>query len=158
MLLYWLAPHSFSEYLLLAGRVHVMNDKVVDPVEAFRKVNVLGTERLARMAAKAGVKRFIFISSVKVNGEGSQVFYTEKDTPAPQDAYGISKREAEDSLVCIAKETGVTLRKGEEISYFQFGGSDCIVIFQSSANICFSAQTGTHYKVGNKIAQAYCVI
>ena len=91
----------------LAGRVHVMNDKVVDPVEAFRKVNVLGTERLARMAAKAGVKRFIFISSVKVNGEGSQVAYTEKDIPAPQDAYGISKMEAEQILACVAAETGL---------------------------------------------------
>jgi len=59
------------------------------------------------MAAKAGVKRFIFISSVKVNGEGSQVSYTENDTPAPQDAYGVSKREAEDLLVRIAVETGL---------------------------------------------------
>jgi len=59
---------------------------------------VLGTERLAQMAAKAGVKRFIFISSVKVNGEGSQEPYTEKDGLVPQDAYGISKREAEDLL------------------------------------------------------------
>jgi len=56
----------------LAARVHIMNDPVANPVEAFRKVNVLGTERLARMAVKAGVKRFIFISSVKVNGEGAR--------------------------------------------------------------------------------------
>ncbi len=62
------------------------------------------------------------------------------------------------SSVIITAEVGVTLRKGEEISYFQFGGSDCIVLFQSAANICFSAQTGIHYKVGNKIAEAYCVI
>ncbi len=52
----------------LAARVHIMNDPAADSVEAFRKVNVLGTARLARMAARAGVKRFIFISSVKVNG------------------------------------------------------------------------------------------
>ncbi len=91
----------------LAARVHIMNDPEADPVEAFRKVNVLGTERLARMAAKAGVKRFIFISSVKVNGEGFQVPYTEKDAPAPQDAYGISKMEAEQVLASVAADTGL---------------------------------------------------
>jgi nucleoside-diphosphate-sugar epimerase len=91
----------------LAARVHIINDPAADPFEAFRIVNVLGTERLARMAAKAGVKRFIFISSVKVNGEGSQLPYTEKDIPGPQDAYGVSKREAEDLLVRIAAETGL---------------------------------------------------
>jgi nucleoside-diphosphate-sugar epimerase len=76
----------------LAARVHVLKDKAVDPLDAFRRVNVLGTERLARMAAKAGVKRFIFISSVKAEG---------------QDAYGVSKREAEDSLARVAAETGL---------------------------------------------------
>ena len=91
----------------LAARVHIINDPAANPVEVFRKVNVLGTERLARMAAKTGVKRFIFISSVKVNGEGALRPYTEKDIPAPQDAYGISKREAEDLLACIAAETGL---------------------------------------------------
>mgnify|MGYP001566702180 CR=1 FL=1 len=91
----------------LAARVHVMNDPVADPLKAFCKVNVLGTERLARMAANAGVKRFIFISSVKVNGEGALRPYTEKDIPAPQDSYGISKREAEDALACVTAETGL---------------------------------------------------
>lgn len=91
----------------LAARVHIINDPVADPIKAFRKVNVLGTERLARMVAKAGVKRFIFISSVKVNGEGALRPYTETDAPEPQDAYGISKREAEDALACIAGETGL---------------------------------------------------
>jgi nucleoside-diphosphate-sugar epimerase len=91
----------------LAARVHVMNDSEANPINLFRKVNVLGTERLARMAVKAGAKRFIFISSVKVNGEGSQLPYTEKDIPAPQDAYGVSKREAEDLLARIAAETGL---------------------------------------------------
>ncbi|MCK5659676.1 MAG: NAD-dependent epimerase/dehydratase family protein, partial [Alphaproteobacteria bacterium] len=56
----------------LAARVHIMDDKANDPIEAFRKVNVLGTELLAQLAAKAGVKRFIFISSVKVNGEKTE--------------------------------------------------------------------------------------
>ncbi|MCX5668688.1 MAG: SDR family oxidoreductase [Candidatus Omnitrophica bacterium] len=103
----------------LAARVHVMNDSAANPIEVFRKVNVLGTERLARMAAKAGVKRFIFISSVKVNGEGfrdcfgasrlamTQGAYTEKDIPAPQDTYAVSKLEAENILKKVADETGL---------------------------------------------------
>ena len=93
----------------LAARVHMMNDTAADPLDAFRKVNVLGTERLARMAAKAGIKRFIFISSVKVNGEGSRVPYTERDAPAPQDAYGISKMEAEQALASIASQAGLQI-------------------------------------------------
>ena len=93
----------------LAARVHIMNDPAANPVEVFRKVNVFGTERLARMAVKAGVKRFIFISSDKVNGEGSGVPYTEKDKPEPQDAYGISKMEAEQKLAFVAAETGLKI-------------------------------------------------
>jgi len=91
----------------LAARVHIMGDQAVESLEAFRKVNVVGTERLARMAVKAGVKRFIFVSSVKVNGEGGACAYTENDPPAPQDAYAISKREAEDLLASISAETGI---------------------------------------------------
>ncbi|MDP8265665.1 MAG: SDR family oxidoreductase [Candidatus Aceula meridiana] len=91
----------------LAARVHIFKELTADSLEAFRKVNVLATERLALAATKAGVKRFIFISSVKVNGEGSSQPYTESDCPNPQDAYGISKREAEDVLRIIAAETGM---------------------------------------------------
>ncbi len=91
----------------LAGRTRVANDKVDYSLTDFRKVNLLGTERLARMAAEAGVKRFIFISSAKVNGQGSNLPYTEKDAPQPQDAYSISTREAEDALVCLATQTGL---------------------------------------------------
>ena len=91
----------------LAARVHIMNDSGANSLDAFRKVNVLGTERLARMAVKAGVKRFIFISSVKVNGEGASRPYTENDLPKPQDAYSISKMEAEQALIRIAVETGL---------------------------------------------------
>ncbi len=90
-----------------AARVHIQRDRAEDSLEAFRKVNVLGTERLARMAVQAGVRRFIFISSVKVNGEGALRPYCERDVPDPQDAYGMSKREAEDSLIRIAQETGL---------------------------------------------------
>ena len=91
----------------LAGRAHITSKSESDSLDVFRKVNTLGTERLARMSAKAGVKRFIFISSVKVNGEGSLKRYTEVDNPDPQDTYGISKREAEDVLRIIAADTGM---------------------------------------------------
>lgn len=65
---------------------------------------------------------------------------------------------AQVSSVILTAEVGVTLQKGEEISYFQFGGSDIIVLFESASNVCFSAQPGVHHKVGTKIAQAYPVI
>jgi len=61
------------------------------------------------------------------------------------------------SSVIVTAEEGVTLRKGEEISYFQFGGSDIIVLFEAASNVSFTAQPGVHYKVGTKIAQAYPV-
>jgi len=93
----------------LAARVHVMNDQAVDPLSEFRKVNVAGTLNLARQAAMAGVKRFIFISSIKVNGESTAANhpFSADDIPAPADAYGISKREAEDALRLLAEETGL---------------------------------------------------
>ncbi len=91
----------------LAARVHILNDRSKDPLKNFRKVNVQGTEHLARMAAKAGVKKFIFISSVKVNGEGSLRPYKETDVPQPEDAYGLSKTEAENALKAIALQTGL---------------------------------------------------
>jgi len=62
------------------------------------------------------------------------------------------------SSVILTAEVGVTVRKGEELSYFQFGGSDIIVLFESSANVSFTAQKATHYKMGARIAQAYPVI
>lgn len=92
-----------------AARVHVMNDQSADPLAEFRRVNVDGTLNLARQAAAAGVKRFIFISSIKVNGEGTALGqpYTAFDTPAPQDPYGISKMEAELGLRELARQTGM---------------------------------------------------
>jgi phosphatidylserine decarboxylase precursor len=62
------------------------------------------------------------------------------------------------SSVAITAEVGMTVRKGEELSYFQFGGSDIIVLFEAASNVCFSAQKTIHYKMGVKIAQAYPVI
>lgn len=91
----------------LAARVHMMNDTVTDPLTAFRQVNVAGTEQLARMAVTAGIRRFIYISSIKVNGEGSDAPYVEHDTPTPRDPYGISKWEAEQVLHRIADKTGL---------------------------------------------------
>ena len=92
-----------------AARVHVMHDTEADPLTAFRAVNVEGTLNLARQAAAAGVKRFVFISSVKVNGESTQTgqAFTEADAPNPQDAYGQSKHEAEQGLRQIAADTGM---------------------------------------------------
>lgn len=94
----------------LAARVHVMHDTVADPLALFREVNVAGTERLARAAAAAGVRRFVYLSSVKVNGETtSERPFNEKDLPHPQDAYAISKWEAEQALTRIAAETGLEI-------------------------------------------------
>ncbi|MSU96892.1 SDR family oxidoreductase [Pseudomonas mandelii] len=92
-----------------AARVHVMNDVEADPLAAFRKVNVEGTLNLARQAAAAGVRRFIFISSIKVNGEGTVpgTAYGADDVPAPVDPYGISKMEAEQGLRELAAETAM---------------------------------------------------
>lgn len=92
-----------------AARAHVMNDKAEDSLRAFREVNTEGTLALARQAAEAGVKRFIFISSIKVNGEGTPEGcpYTAFDAPAPVDPYGISKHEAEEGLKVITAESGM---------------------------------------------------
>jgi len=92
-----------------AARVHIMNDMSSDPLAEFREVNVDGTLNLARQSAVAGVKRFIFISSIKVNGEGSRLArpYLADSQPAPVDPYGISKLEAEQGLRTLASETGM---------------------------------------------------
>jgi UDP-glucose 4-epimerase len=92
-----------------AARVHVMNDEVEDPLEEFRKINVEGTLSLARQAAEAGARRFIFISSIKVNGEVTELGhpFTADDVPAPQDSYGVSKMEAERGLRELSVVTGM---------------------------------------------------
>lgn len=93
----------------LAARVHVMNDAVSKPLEEYREVNTRGTVNLARQAAQAGVKRFIFISSIKVNGEGTERDkpFTSFDAHAPEDDYGLSKAEAEQQLIELGQETGM---------------------------------------------------
>jgi nucleoside-diphosphate-sugar epimerase len=82
----------------LAARVHVMREEVADPLIAFRRVNVEGTRAVYAVARQAGVRRFVFLSSVKAMGEGSAVPYRESDTPQPVDPYGVSKLEAEQVL------------------------------------------------------------
>jgi len=91
----------------LAARVHVMDDPAADPLTEFRKVNTEGTRQLAREAAKAGVKRLVFVSSIKVNGEEYPTPYSEASRAQPTDPYGISKWEAEQALREIAAETGL---------------------------------------------------
>lgn len=93
----------------LAARVHVMQEHAVDPLAEFRKVNVDGTLNLAKQAAQLGVKRFVFVSSVKVNGERTIINqpFTADDTPQPQEPYGQSKLEAEQGLMLIAQQTGM---------------------------------------------------
>jgi nucleoside-diphosphate-sugar epimerase len=100
---------GISAVVHCAARVHVMADTAANPLAEFRRVNVDGTLNLARQAAAAGVKRFVFISSVKVNGESTSPgrAFTEVDSPNPQDAYGQSKHEAEQGLRQLSADTGM---------------------------------------------------
>lgn len=98
-----------STVLHTAARVHIMNDRAVDPLQAFQVVNTAGTLTLARQAAAAGVRRFVFVSSVKVNGETTLLGhrFRHDDAPRPLDPYGVSKAEAEQGLHELAKKTGM---------------------------------------------------
>lgn len=91
------------------GRAHIMRDESFDPLAEYRRVNVDCTLNIAQKAAAAGVRRFIFISSIKVNGENTNLgqTFTADDNPAPEDAYGLSKAEAEAKLKQIALESGM---------------------------------------------------
>ena len=93
----------------VAARAHIMNDTATDPLEEFRAVNVRGTLNLAHQAAQSGVKRFIYISSIKVNGEQTpfEKPFKFSDQRMPEDAYGLSKSEAEEQLMSLAKQTGM---------------------------------------------------
>lgn len=95
----------------LAARVHVMKDISSDPLAEFLKVNMQGTANLACQAATSGVKRLVYVSSIKVNGEETfgEQSYSEQDFPAPQDPYGTSKWEAEQALWRVAQETGIEI-------------------------------------------------
>lgn len=93
----------------LAGRAHVLKEDAENPLEKFRQVNVQGASRLAGEAAKAGVRRFVYVSSVKVHGEGGPRAYNEDDKPEPSGPYAQSKWEAEQALLQVARETGLEM-------------------------------------------------
>lgn len=91
----------------LAARTHATREAAADVLTEYRSTNVAGTGHLARSSAASGVKRFIYVSSVKVNGEGRDTPYAESDMPRPEDPYGISKWEGEQVLTKIGAETGM---------------------------------------------------
>jgi len=93
----------------LAARTHVMTERSANPLDEFRKVNVESTRCLAELATRAGVKRFVYVSSVKVNGEQTNRPFTELDDPKPQDAYGVSKYETELALHKVSAETNMEM-------------------------------------------------
>lgn len=95
----------------LAARVHVMRETAPDPLAEFRVANVSAAVNVARQAAEAGVRRFVFVSSIKVNGEQTELGkpFTADDPPNPQDPYGISKAEAEAALMGLGLETGMEI-------------------------------------------------
>ena len=104
----WAAALSNIDLVIhLAARVHVMDDASVDPLAEYRLVNVHGTLNLARQAARAGVRRFIFLSSIKVNGEETAPgeCFSENSKPNPVDPYGVSKYEAEEGLREICRQS-----------------------------------------------------
>ncbi len=103
------ALQQVSAVVHLAARVHVMADNAVDPLREFRRVNTDWTERLALSAALQGVRRFVYLSSIKVNGESNARPFTEQDLPNPQDPYGISKWEAEQALARVSSQTGLEI-------------------------------------------------
>ena len=109
----------------LAARVHVMNEVSIDPLAAFRAVNVDATLNLARQAAASGVRRFIFLSSIKVNGERTLPGkpFTASDKPKPSDPYGQSKWEAEQALFELCRQTGmdvVVVADGRIVAMYRF--------------------------------------
>lgn len=103
------ALFGVSVVIHCAARVHVLKEKAVTSLLEFRQVNVRGTLNLARQAAEAGVSRFVFISSIKVNGEFTDLGhpFTADQIPMPTDSYGVSKYEAEIELMKLSKETGM---------------------------------------------------
>jgi nucleoside-diphosphate-sugar epimerase len=114
------ALHGVDVVIHLAARVHVMKDAATDPLSEFLETNLHGTENLARQASHAGVRRLVYVSSIKVNGESTfspnlshtnvgeeRDVFTESDKPDPQDPYAISKWQAEQALWRIAQETNL---------------------------------------------------
>jgi UDP-glucose 4-epimerase len=103
------AFNGVDSVIHLAARVHVMNEQAQQPLQAFRQHNVAATLTLAQQASERGVRRFIFISSIKVNGEQTAPngAFSADEVVNPIDPYGISKWEAEQGLLAISRETGM---------------------------------------------------
>jgi UDP-glucose 4-epimerase len=103
------ALRDVKNVIHLAARVHVLQESTVDSLAAFRLANTETTLNLARQAAASGVRRFVLLSTIKVNGEETVAGrpFTEQDHPSPRDAYAISKWEAEQGLMKLAAETGM---------------------------------------------------
>jgi nucleoside-diphosphate-sugar epimerase len=94
----------------LAARVHIMKERTADPLAENRRINTEGTRKLAKDATRAGVQRFVFLSTIKVNGEVTvEKPFHAKDTPAPQDPYAIAKLEAEQALIDIAAQSDMSV-------------------------------------------------
>lgn len=106
----WMAVlNGCSSVIHLAARAHVLSDTTADPLAAFRETNVDGALQLARSAMLAGVRRFVFVSSVGVNGQRSSAPFTETDTPQPAEPYAVSKLEAELALRKITSGSSMQL-------------------------------------------------
>lgn len=106
----WRKALSGQQVLIhAAARAHVLQEDTADPLAEYRRVNVAGTLALARQAAEAGVKRFVFISTIGVNGNISERPFTEEDIPAPAEFYAQSKWEAEQGLWQVQRDTGMEL-------------------------------------------------
>jgi len=88
----------------LAGRAHIVADNSTNPLNEYRKINRDATLALARIAANSGVKRFVFLSSIGVNGNQNNKPFTERDKPNPEEDYAISKYEAEQGLLVLSRE------------------------------------------------------
>ena len=109
----WLnALQDIEVVVHLAGRAHIMRESAKDALAEFRRINSLGSERLALTAASVGVRRLVYVSSIKVNGEATVSAsnpFRETDVARPLDAYAISKLEAEEALMRVAKRTGLEI-------------------------------------------------
>jgi nucleoside-diphosphate-sugar epimerase len=105
------ALNGVDAVIHLAARVHIMRDTTRDQLAAFRQVNMDGTLNLARQAAAIGVRRFIFLSTIGVNGNSTPLgtAFSENDAPHPHDPYSVSKHEAEVGLRAISKSTGMEI-------------------------------------------------
>lgn len=105
------ALQGCQSVLHLAGRAHVMHEQASDPLQAFREANVRATLALTERAVQAGVRRFVFVSSIKVNGESTApgACFSAQDEPRPCDPYAVSKWEAEQGLQRIAQTSGMEL-------------------------------------------------